>query len=123
MERKRNRYKEMERYMTYALLADAGVFLLYLLFAGFGIGWMKTFLAIVAILGSGLCIAYLYMRGELLRLRSRWLAAGFVAILLVVLVSLLLTYPSPDPLKLLIPEGTGTTTEPVTTMIWNSLHI
>ena len=30
MERKRNRYKEMERYMTYALLADAAVFVLYL---------------------------------------------------------------------------------------------
>ena len=107
MERKRNRYKEMERYMTYALLADAGVFVLYLLFAGFGIGWMKAFLAIVAIIGSGLCIAYLYLRGELLRLRSRWMAVGFAAILLVVLVSLLLNYPSPDPLKQLIPESTG----------------
>lgn len=122
MERKRNRYKEMERYMTYALLADAAVFVLYLLFAGFGIGWMKTFLAIVAIVGSGLCIAFLYMRGELMRLRSRWLVVGFAAILLVVLVSLLLNYPSPDPLKQLIPESTDASGT-ATTMIWNFLHI
>ena len=109
MERRRNRYKEMERYMTYILLGDAGLFLLYLLFAGFGIGWMKTFLAIVTILGSGLCIGYLYLTGELMKVRSRWLIVGFAAIILVVLVSLLLNYPSPDPLKQLMPEGTDST--------------
>ena len=34
MEKRRNRYKEMERYLTYALLADAGLFVVYLLVAG-----------------------------------------------------------------------------------------
>ena len=62
MERKRNRYKEMERYMTYALLADAGVFLLYLLFAGFGIGW---------IFGATVTMAYFFS--------GRWKRRGSLA--------------------------------------------
>ena len=37
MARKQNRYREMERILTIALLADAAVFLLYLLAAGFGV--------------------------------------------------------------------------------------
>ena len=36
MEKRRNRYKEMERYLTYALLADAALFVVYLLVAGLG---------------------------------------------------------------------------------------
>lgn len=104
MERRRNRYKEMERYMTYILLGDTALFLLYLLVAGFGIAWLKVFISIVVILVSGLCIAYLYLTGELLRYRSRWLSVGFAAIILCLIVSLVLNYPSPDPLKNLIPD-------------------
>jgi len=91
--------------MTYALLADAGLFVMYLLFAGFGISWLKVTLAVIAILISGLCVAYLHMTGELLRPRSRWLVVGFLSVLLCILVSLLLNYPSPDPLKQLMPEN------------------
>lgn len=110
MERRRNRFKEMERNLTYALLADAGVFVLYLLCAGFGIIWLKVTLAIVAVALSGLCIAHLYMTGELMKLRSRWLTVGFAAVILCVLVSMILNYPSPNPLKQLMPEGTGAAT-------------
>ena len=48
-----NRYRMLEKYMTYALLGDAGVFVLYLISAGFGIGWLKAFFAVVGIVGPG----------------------------------------------------------------------
>ena len=123
MEKRRNRYKEMERYLTYALLADAALFVVYLLVAGLGIAWFKVTLAILAIVISGLALAYLYMTGELLKLRSRWLSVGFGAIALVIFVSLLLNYPSPDPLKQLLPGGSIDTTLPISTMIRGALQI
>lgn len=107
MEKKRNRYKEMERYLTYAIIADAVLFVLYLLFAGFGLGWLKIITAVLAIILSVLGVGYLYLTGELLKLRSRWLTFGFAAIALVILVSLLVNYPSPDPLKQLMTETPG----------------
>ena len=122
MERRRNRYKEMEQYLTYALLGAAGAFALYLLAAGFGIIWLKVTLAIVAVAVSGLSLAHLYMTGELLKIRSRWLTFGFAAIVLLVLVSMILNYPSPDPLKQLIP-GSNDGTEAATTMIRTFFHI
>lgn len=117
MERRRNRYKEMERYMTYILLGDTALFLLYLLVAGLGVAWLKVFISIVVILVSGLCITYLYLTGELLRYRSRWLSIGFAAIVLCLIVSLVLNYPSPDPMKNLIPD------DETTAAILNSLNI
>ena len=111
----------MERYLTYALLADAALFVLYLLIAGLGIAWFKVTLAILDIAISGMVLDYLYMTGELTKLRSRWLVAGFGAIALVILVSLLLNYPSPDPLKQLMPQDTSGT-DPISTMIRGALH-
>ena len=37
MAQRRNRYREMERVMTYALLAGLALFILYLVFAGTGV--------------------------------------------------------------------------------------
>ena len=93
MEKRRNRYKEMERYLTYALLADAGLFVVYLLVAGLGIAWFKVTLAILAIVISGLALAYLYMTGELLKKRSLWMTVGFAAIVVCTLYSLILGWP------------------------------
>ena len=39
------------------------------------------------------------MSGELLRHRSLWMSAGALAILVCLLISLLLNYPSPNPYK------------------------
>ena len=91
-----NRYRMLEKYMTYALLGDAGVFVLYLISAGFGIGWLKAFFAVV---GSALGLVYLYFTRELLRPRSLWMSAGLAAVLVCILVSLLVNYPSPNPYK------------------------
>ena len=94
-----NRYRMLEKYMTYALLGDAGVFVLYLISAGFGIGWLKAFFAVVGIVGSALGLVYLYFTRELLRPRSLWMSAGLAAVLVCILVSLLVNYPSPNPYK------------------------
>lgn len=92
---KRRRYKQDERLLTRILLADVAVFILYLVFAGLGAAAMKTITAIIAIIGSLLCLGYLFMRGEIMKPRSRWMVYGFASIVLLVLVSLILNYPSP----------------------------
>lgn len=92
---KRNRYREMEQLMTKVLIGDAAVFVLYLLFAGLGVTALKVITAIIAIFVSGLCLAFLYMNGEIKKRRSRWMVVGFGAVLLCLLVSLVLNYPSP----------------------------
>ena len=92
------RFKENERILAYALIADAAIFLLYLLMAGLGVVWFKWVLAIAAILLSGAGLAVQYLTGELLRHRSLYLSTGFAAIIVVILFSLLLNYPSPNEL-------------------------
>lgn len=107
MANQQGRYQEMERYMTYVFLGDCAAFLLYLLFAGLGVIWLKVVLAILTILVSGLCIGYLYLTGELLKPRSRWMSVGFAAVVLCVLVSLICNYPSPKPVQKASPINPG----------------
>lgn len=97
MSNRRNRYKLMERYMTYTLLAVSGLFLIYLLASGSGIGWLKGITAIVTIVGAVLCLAYLFLTRELLRPRSLWMTAWAGAILICTLFSLLTHFPRPAP--------------------------
>lgn len=99
MARKPNRYKEMERYMTYALCADAGIFILYLLFAGFGIVWLKVIFALAGLALSGALLWFLYTTKELLRQRSFWITTGAAAIIVCLLFSLILNFPTPNKYK------------------------
>lgn len=115
MASKRNRYKEMERFMTYVLAGDAGVFLLYLICAGAGIIWLKVITAILAIAVGGLSLAFFYMNGELFRLRSRWMVVGFAAVILCLLVSLLTNFPSPAEPDNKDPSSTNGTLQVVST--------
>ena len=85
----------MQQYMTYAILANVGLFVLYLIFAGFGVIWMKAIMAILSILLSLACLGFLYLCQELLRRRSQWMTLSAAALLLCTLMSLLLNYPSP----------------------------
>ena len=94
---KRMRYKQIDQLLTRVLIADTAVFILFLIFAGFGITIMKVLTVIIALLLSGLCLAYLYMLGEFKKARSRWLVMGFAASILCTLVSLILNFPSPAP--------------------------
>ncbi len=92
-------FRQMQQYMTYTVLADAGLFILFLLFAGLGVGWLKVILAILTIGISLLFLGYLFITQELLRPRSLWMSTAAAGILLCVIFALLLNYPSPDPLK------------------------
>ena len=97
----RRRYKDIERFLTQVLLAETAVFVLYLIFAGIGVVAMKVITTILVILASVACLALLYMTGEMKKARSRWLVLGFGCILICLLVSLLLNYPSPAPINAL----------------------
>lgn len=93
----RMRYKQLDQLLTRVLIADTAVFVLYLIFAGFGLTALKVITVIIALLVSALSLAYLYMLGEFKKARSRWLVMGFGAIILCTVVSVILNYPSPAP--------------------------
>ena len=108
--RKKNeykRYKESERIWAYGLIADAAVGVLYLLMAGLGVVWLKWILAIAAVLLSAAGLASLYLTGELRRHRSLYLTAGYAAVAVVILFSLILNYPSPNELVDTINNAVG----------------
>lgn len=91
----RKRYKDIERILTQILIADAGVFVLYMIFAGLGVTFLKVVTTIACLAASIGCLALLYMTGEMKKARSRWLVLGFAAVVVCLLVSLILNYPSP----------------------------
>lgn len=105
MASKPNRYKEMERNMTYGLCLDAALFVLYLVFSGIGIIWLKVILTLLCIALSAFLLWLLYMSRELLKKRSLWITTGAAAILVCLLFSLILNFPSPNKYKL--PETTN----------------
>lgn len=92
---RRKRYKEIEQLLTAILIADVVIFALYLLFAGLGVTAMKVLTAIIAIVISGLSLAFLHMCGEFRKRRSRWLVLGYACTVICLVVSLVLNYPSP----------------------------
>ena len=92
---KRNRYREMESLMTKVILADALIFVLYLICAAKAWTVLKVITAIIAIFGSLLCLGWLYLTGEFPRRRSLWMVTAFICIALCVLFSLILNYPCP----------------------------
>lgn len=99
MAQKPNRYKVMERYMTYVLCLDAVLFILYMIAAGNGIIWLKVILTLLCFALSGALLWFLYATKELLRQRSLWITAGAAAIAVCLLFSLLLNFPSPNKYK------------------------
>ena len=92
---RRNRYKEMERYMTIALILNTLLFILYLICAGSGVIWLKVVLVVLTMVFSVLCLCFLYITRELLRQRSLWMSVSAVAIFVCTLISLLVNYPRP----------------------------
>ena len=101
------RYKQNERIWVYGLVADAAIGVLYLLMAGLGVVWLKWILAIAAILLSAAGLGSLYLTGELRRQRSLYLTAGYGAVVVVILFSLILNYPSPNELVNNITNAVG----------------
>ena len=90
------RYQQMEKYITYGLIADAVLLILYLIFAGFGIIWMKVILSVLAFILSAAILGYLYLTKELLRPRSLWMSVAAASVIVCLLFSLILNYPSPS---------------------------
>ena len=99
----RMRYKQIDQLLSRVLIADTAIFVLYLIFAAIGVSILKVITVIIALLISGLCLAYLYKLGEFKKARSRWLVMGFGAIILCTLVSVILNYPSPAPVTAMVP--------------------
>ena len=99
MAERQNRYQQMERVMTVALIADAALFLLYWIFGACGVVWVKVFFAILCILVSAACLGFLFLTQELTRPRSKWMTYSAGALLVVLLLSLILNFPSPNPHK------------------------
>lgn len=111
MPNRRNRYQEMEFRMFFVLLADVLLFIFYLIAAGNGIVWLKVIIAIIAIIISGLCLIFLYLTQEISRPRSLWMTATAGAVLVCIVFSLLLNFPSPHPRKQLLPQETNSATQ------------
>ncbi len=99
MSKKPNRYKDMERNITIALVVDFVLFLVFLIAAGNGIGWLKAITFIIILILSGLCLSVLYLTKEIIRQRSLWMTVAATAILVCAFFSLILRFPSPNPLK------------------------
>ena len=97
MAERRNQYKQLEFYLTIGVIADAVLFFLFMIFAGNGVVWAKVFLAILCLLISVGCLAVLYIKKELLRPRSLWITMAAGAVLVLLLFSLILNFPSPKP--------------------------
>ena len=90
---KRNRYRKFEQMMTLALLANAVLFVFYLICAVANILWLQIILAILTVLLPLGGLVFLVLSQELLRSRSLWLSCGFFAILMCTLASLILAFP------------------------------
>ena len=103
----RRRYKDIERILTYALIIDVIIFVLYMVFAGIGITALKIITTILILSASIGCLALLYMTGEMKKARSRWLVLGFACIVICLLVSLILNYPSPAEAADALAKGIG----------------
>ena len=93
MAKRNNRYRQFDMLMTKVVLGDVFLFLLYMLSAAAGIGFLKVMTALIAIVGSLLCLGYLFLTQELLKKRSLWMTLSFASILLLTLVSLICKVP------------------------------
>ena len=95
MDRRKARYKRMETMITVVLCLDAAIFLAYLIFAGMGMIALKIVSAVLCVLISGAVLYRLYKTRELLRRRSLWMTIAAGCVILCVLASLILNFPSP----------------------------
>ena len=110
-----NRYKEMERNITIALVIYLILFITFLFASGNDTGWLKAITFIIILILSGLCLAVLYLTKEIMRQRSMWMTVAATAILVCVLFSLILRFPSPNPLKAVSNESSTDTSVTVVT--------
>ena len=87
------RYKVIEQYVTYGLIAECFLFVVYLLFAAQNILFFKFLTATLIFCLSGLCLWVLFVNNELTRQRSLWMTCGASAIIVCLFVSLITNFP------------------------------
>ena len=95
MASKNSRYQQLEKYVTFMLIAGLVLFIAYLFAAGAGVIWLKVILTIFALFISGLCLYMLWASKELFKPRSLWMTVGAISIAVCLIASLLLNFPSP----------------------------
>lgn len=93
--RQKNTFRKFEGLMTRVILGSLVLFLLMLAVSAMGIGWLKWLLALTVLLFSVLNTAVLVLKQEHRRLRSRWMFASFLGLILCTLVSLITGFPAP----------------------------
>ena len=94
-----NRYRALEDQMAKTLGVSLGLFIIYLIAAGIGIGWLKGICAVLTILGGTGCFSYLYLAGEWKKRRSLWMTVWAAALVICTIFSLILQFPSPHPAR------------------------
>lgn len=93
--REKNTFRTFERIMTRSILGTLALFLLMLVSASGGIGWLKWTLALTV---AALCAAgtvLLVLKREHRRRRSWWMLASFAGLFACTLVSLIVGFPAP----------------------------
>ena len=92
--RQKNTFRTLERMLTRVIFGTLALFLLMLISAAAGIGWLKWMLAITVILVSGAGTALLVLKQEHRKRRSWWMLASFIGLFACTLVSLIAGYPA-----------------------------
>ena len=107
-------YKQLSFFLSIAVIADAALFFIYMICAGTGVTWAKVFLAILCLVLSVGTLAVLYFKKELLRPRSLWMTLAAGAVLILLLFSLVLNFPSPRPVPTMAQAAAA---------IWNQIQL
>ena len=96
MPQKKTRFRDFERFITLCLAIATVLFIAFLSAAGAGNVGLKIFLAILAVVDCGYCLWLLYQKRELLRRRSLWMSVWAACLIICILVSVVLNFPSPN---------------------------
>ena len=96
MSQRKTRFRDFERYITLCLTIATILFFFFLSAAGSGNVGFKVFLAILTVTDCGYCLWLLYKKQELLRRRSLWMNVWAACVILCILASIILNFPSPN---------------------------
>ena len=93
--RQKNTFRKFETLLTRVILGTLVLFVLMLVAAAGGIGWLKWLLGLLVMGVSALGFTILVLKQEHHRRRSHWMLASYASLLTCTLVSLLLGFPAP----------------------------
>lgn len=88
------RFQQLEKLLTAVLCAALFLFIVYLIAAGSGVIWLKVLSAIFVLFISILVLTYLKITNLLSRARTLWISTAACCLIICVLFSLILNFPS-----------------------------